>query len=526
MRLILNPGREGEQELLLPEGTTTLGRTDACSVCVLHKSLSRRHARLERDGARVLLVDEGSKNGTFVGDTRVQRRELQAGDSFRCGEVWFQLLAGGGDTEGTLSPLHTRTLETRFSLASKETLLESPRLKVRPTTEGDTTRERFQVLLAVAQLLASPVPLDTLLERILQLVFRILDVDRAAVLLEDETTGGLRPRVARSADGQRPSQGYFFSQSIVDSVHANGMAALYSNALRDLRLNSADSIHTQSIHSAMCVPLQSRDARLGVLYVDNRSRGGLFTEADLEFLTAFAHQAAAAIDNVRLTQRLEEEAVLRNTYLRFFPPDVVRRLQTSPGGALEVVETEVTVLFADISEFTSLSSSLRPREVVDMLNAYFPVMADAVFRHEGTLEKYIGDALMAVWGAPFSRGDDADRALRAAVDMQRDLQGLNARLLARGHPELRIHVGLNSGPAAAGNIGSERYLQYATLGDVTNVASRVCGVARAGEIVLSESTRTRLEQSRWPLAPLPPTRVKGKDAPLVLHRVEWNESSG
>ncbi|NVJ27465.1 MULTISPECIES: adenylate/guanylate cyclase domain-containing protein [Myxococcus] len=523
MRLILNPGREGEQELLLPEGTTTIGRTDEASVCVLHKSLSRRHARLERQGSRVVLVDQGSKNGTFLGEVRVERHILQEGDAFRCGEVWFQLLAGDPAPEEELSPLHTRTLDTRFTLSPLETLLDAdaPRLRVRPEPAGDLTRERLQVLLAVAQLLSSPGALDTLLERILQLVFRILGVDRAALLLVDEATGELRPRVTRAANGETPPE-RFYSQRIVDFVREHGLASLFANAQGDLRLDSSASIRAQAILSAMCVPLRPRDTWLGVLYVDNRSQGGLFTEEDLEFLTAFANQAAVAIDNARLSRRLEEEAVLRNTYLRFFPPAVVRRLNASPGAMLEVVETEVTVLFADISDFTPLSESLRPREVVDMLNEYFPVMADAVFRHEGTLEKYIGDALMAVWGAPFSREDDADRALRAAVDMQRALVALNARFRAKGHPELRIHVGLNSGPAAAGNIGSERYLQYATLGDVTNVASRVCGVARAGEVVLSDATRTRLRDSTWRLTTLPPTRVKGKQDALTLHQVAWD----
>ncbi|MBZ4400791.1 GAF domain-containing protein [Myxococcus sp. MISCRS1] len=525
MRLILNPGREGEQELLLPEGVTTIGRTEESSVCVLHKSLSRRHARLEREGSRVVLVDQGSKNGTFVGEQRVERHELDAGQAFRCGEVWFQLLAADPDLDAGLSPLHTRTLDTRFSPAPGELSLDAPRLRVRPEPEADATRERLQVLLAVAQLLSSPGSLDSLLERILQLVFRVLGVDRAALLLVDEATGELRPRVARAATGEVLSE-RFHSQHIVDSVRKHGLAALFANAQQDVRLDSSVSIRAQSIHSAMCVPLKSRDTWLGVLYVDNRSHGGLFTEADLEFLTAFAHQAAVALDNARLTRRLEEEAVLRNTYLRFFPPAVVRRLHASPGTALEVVETEVTVLFADISDFTPLSSSRGPRDVVDMLNAYFPVMADVVFRHEGTLEKYIGDALMAVWGAPFSREDDADRAVRAAVDMQRELAGLNARFRARGQPELRIHVGLNSGPAAAGNIGSEHYLQYATLGDVTNVASRVCGVAKAGQVVLSEATRVRLRESRWPLTTLPPTHVKGKQEALTLHRVEWDVAGG
>jgi adenylate cyclase len=186
----------------------------------------------------------------------------------------------------------------------------------------------------------------------------------------------------------------------------------------------------------------------------------------------------------------------------------------------------VTVLFSDITGFTSLASRLHPRQLVELLNVYFPVMADIVFRHEGTLEKYIGDALMAVWGAPFSQPDDADRALRAAVEMQRALAALNTRWRAQGQPELQIHVGLNTGRVAAGNIGSEQFLQYATIGDATNVASRICGVAEAGEIYVSETTVQRCQERAWPLTRLPPVQVKGKEEALTLYRLEWRDLSG
>jgi adenylate cyclase len=196
------------------------------------------------------------------------------------------------------------------------------------------------------------------------------------------------------------------------------------------------------------------------------------------------------------------------------------------GAPLETIETEVTVLFSDISGFTALSSTLEPRQVVDLLNDYFPVMAEIVFKYEGTLEKYIGDALMAVWGAPFSHPDDADRAVRAAVEMQRALAELNARWRAQGRPELQIHVGLNTGRVAAGNIGSEQYLQYATIGDATNVASRVCSAAADGEICMNSTTFERWRDRAWPTNPLPPVQVKGKREPLSLHRLDWREPSG
>ncbi|KFE71437.1 adenylate/guanylate cyclase domain-containing protein [Hyalangium minutum] len=528
MWLIVNPGLLDEQQHALPEGHTTIGRTDENSVRVLHMSLSRRHARLERTGDRVILVDLGSKNGTLVNGTRVDRFALQDGDSFQCGDVQFKL----SSSQGAFEPTHVQGLNTRFSPLTMEEMLELDRapgsasaLRLRPAREADArSAEKLRVLLKVSQMLSSLGPIDGLLERILKLVFQILEVDRVAILLVDPATGALRPRVARLSTGELPS-GSFYSQHVVDYVRMRSVAALFSDAREDPRLDGASSVMLQSIRSAMCVPLKPQDQVLGVLYVDNQAQANRFTEEDLEFLTAFANQAAIALENSMLSQRVAEEAVLRNAYLRFFPPTVIKKLQSDKQAHLDIVETEVTVLFSDISGFTALSSTLNPRQVVDLLNDYFPVMADIVFRYEGTLEKYIGDALMAVWGAPFSQPEDADRALRAAVDMQRALADLNARWRAQGQTELKIHVGLNTGRVAAGNIGSEQYLQYATIGDATNVASRICDATPAGEIRMAESTFRRVKERSWPLTKLPPVQVKGKQEPLTLYRVDWRDGS-
>jgi adenylate cyclase len=182
----------------------------------------------------------------------------------------------------------------------------------------------------------------------------------------------------------------------------------------------------------------------------------------------------------------------------------------------EPIETEATLLFCDISDFTALSSRMRPREIITLLNEYFPLMAACVFAHEGTLEKYIGDALLAVWGVPVMRPDDALRAVRAAIDMQAAIGEWNLR---RAEP-LSIHVGIASGGVAAGNIGSADYLQLATIGDATNLASRVCGVADAGAVVIDDHTRARIGVTAPDLAfeHLGPTVVKGKREPLALYR--------
>jgi adenylate cyclase len=177
------------------------------------------------------------------------------------------------------------------------------------------------------------------------------------------------------------------------------------------------------------------------------------------------------------------------------------------------------VLFSDISGYTSMSSRMKPTEIIQLLNEYFPVMAEVVFRHEGTLEKYIGDALLAVWGVPLEHGDDAQRAVRAAIEMQRGIDQLNERWA--GKREIGIHIGISTGPVAAGNIGSDQYIQYAAIGDTTNVASRVCNEARRGEIVICDRTAAHLAGTDIRLADMGLVHLRGKPNPTQLHRVEW-----
>jgi len=217
--------------------------------------------------------------------------------------------------------------------------------------------------------------------------------------------------------------------------------------------------------------------------------------------------------------RMHKEAVSNERLSRFFAPEVAARIAAEPEVAVRVADRGVTVLFCDITGFTAMSSRMQPRQVVDLLNAYFPPMVDIVFRHGGTLEKFIGDALLAVWGAPFGGPDDADRAVAAAMDMQRGITELNIRLVAAGYTPIEIHIGLCSGPVAAGYIGTEKYIQYAVIGDTTNVASRICSVAEAGEILIADSTRALLTPPGVALAAMPPVAVKGKGEPLQLHRV-------
>jgi adenylate cyclase len=518
--LILNPGRDDAEVFELGQGLSTIGRSKSNDVFVLHRSLSREHALLVVTGRTVKIEDLGSKNGTFVDDERVERRRLSGTHLIRCGDVVFSFVPDEPRADGRRPGAPTFVYDQgRDPLRQPLRSMLAPgkgwatAIQLVAGSPGDRDREKLQILLKVSEHLSSPAPIDEVLARVLELAFEILDVDRGAIVMADDE--GLEPRVTRVRPGVKAPPG--FSRQIAGYVLEHGVAALFTDTLDDSRLAAAGSILVDSICCSMCAPLRAKDEVLGVLYVDNLSQADRFGEEDLEFLAAFASQAGIAMHNAVLNARLSEEAVARNNLLRFFPPTTSEAI-LEEGGAIGSVDTEATMLFSDLSGYTALSSELAPREVIELLNRYFPVMAEIVFDNEGTLEKYIGDALLAVWGAPFARDDAPVLAVGAAVEMQRAMRELNRALdLPR---ELAIHVGVATGPVVAGNIGTERYLQFATIGDATNVASRICGVARDGEILVDARSAARLGDG-FSLEPLDPVAVKGKAEPLELFRVRW-----
>lgn len=515
----MNPGKPDARSFELQPGVNRIGRISGYEVEVVDdRSLSRDHARIVVEGDQYTLTDCDSRNGTYLNEVRVLApTPLAFGDLVRCGDLVFQFDDEVEPLMVTSVPWESNSLSHESiehlldPLATDESALNLSAYQGTPRPQA-----KLKTLLMVSELLSSPGEIDAVLARILDLLFQILDIDRGALLLVDRRSGELKPRVQRSRLPGTPPNRRLYSTTIVQHILERGVPALFANPQDDLRLPATRSIVGQAIHASMGAPLRARGRTFGVVYVDNLSTPNRFTGEDLEFLGAFANQAAIAIDNAELYQRIESEAVLRHNLQRFFPPAALNRISHLTD--LDVVETEVTALFCDISDFTGLASRMPPREVVAMLNVYFPTMAQAVFRHEGTLEKYIGDALLAVWGAPVAYTDHADRAVAAALAMQEALAEVNATLRARGM-EIAVHIGLHSGVVAAGNIGSEDYLQYATIGDTTNVASRVATEAGPGEVLLSRDTVARLQPGRWRLSSLGPRRLKGKDQPIELYHL-------
>jgi adenylate cyclase len=315
------------------------------------------------------------------------------------------------------------------------------------------------------------------------------------------------------------------SKTIADRVMHDRVSILTSDALVDPRFGAGDSIRFHGIRSAMCAPLWNKDQVIGIIHVDSPMLTNCFTVNDLDLLTALANYAAVAVERARLNQKIVAEEKKRERLGRFLSPQVTSRIlaaSDTQGGELGAPEVrEVSVLFADICGFTSMSERMSPSSVALLLNEYLSRMTEVIFKYEGTLDKYIGDAIMAVFGAPLDMPDHAERAIRAGLEMQERLAEWNAE--RKEGPTFRIRIGINSGKAVAGEIGSVNKKEYTVLGDTVNTASRLeTSVAKPGSVVVGENTYRMVEglgEGRFDFQALGAFSLKGKKKEVLVYGV-------
>ncbi len=523
----------GDQSFELQDGATlVVGRASVSDLPVFDPTISRRHAELTSTGLAIRVRDLGSSNGTFVNGARVTEASVSPGDTVAFGKVPFRVaaitrpLATLGSelvTDEPTSTVRGSTIlrERPFGPGGLSRVIHSANLaeaksQTVMSDEHVVTAKKLALLLEVSKQLSRAIDVDALLDTIAGVVFQILDVDRVAIELVDGE-GARAPRISRDRRGA--AAGRAIPQSIARKVVDEKVAVLSDNAPQDERFGG-QSILMQSVRSAMCAPLIGSEDRVhGVLYVDNLTTTQRFDDDDLDFLVAFSNIAAVALENSAFAERIRRETLVRSNFERFFAPNLAARIAGSPDAVrLGGEKRTVAVLFSDIRGFTALSEDMRPDDVAHLLSEFFSVMVEVVFRRGGTLDKFIGDAIMAQWGAPIAGSDDAGSAMAAALEMMRELETLNAKWRAQNRPALHIGVGLNYGESFAGYIGSERRLEYTVIGDAVNTASRLCAAAEGGEILLSGDMRSALTAPP-PMVERGTMELRGKSQPIPVYSV-------
>ncbi len=566
-RLIISSpdGKNGILELNKP--VITVGRGNANDLVLNDSSVSRFHAVIKLKENSIFVADRGSTNGIVLNDNRIsQETELKDGDIALVGRYRLRLenmdekgiQVRRGEWPSTLN--HIMRGRAEQSALPRSGDFPGNELTDLAVRVKKLERENYllTVLYEAGKALNSKLALDHICEQVVSLACLIEGVERGFVMLFNEQgevvrqsevryrdpassgnppstperakparsgdPGPSTPAHAKPARSGGPGPQIILSTRVLEMIRKERQPILIDDVRADERFSGSESLKISGLRSAMCAPLVGKDRLFGILYVDNLERASAFTQEELNVFALVAAQAGAAIDNATAHEKIAQQSVQRSALERFLAPEVVEMVVANPDIRLGGVNKEVTVMFADIRGFTTMSEDMEPSRVVEILNEYFTRVTDVIFDNGGTLDKYIGDAVMAVFGAPISKGNDAANAVNSAIQIQRLLIELNRDAAARQWPELRVGIGINTGSAIAGNIGSPRRLDYTVVGDSVNTAQRLMTNAAGGQILIAESTAKKLGKT-FDLARLPELQVRGRSEAVPVFSVGWAEKS-
>jgi adenylate cyclase len=508
---------------------TKIGRAPDNDIVLVdaERSVSRWHATITCEGAEPVSVEDlNSANGTMVngqlikGVTALRPKDVIAVGAFR------------------ISVRQESGQEDRFSIQAGtvglDELQKKPDLNL-STLSGEAVSpnelRNLELLYEVGVRLARSHSVAEVTSAAIELLFKIDQVHRATVILWDEKRGmfassDLHMRNAGKANSLPRAYdpaNLVMSRTILNRVRQENLPLLIRDAKSEEGLNSAVSIVRAGIQAAFCSPLTFKGRFLGILYADNLAEPDVFSAADFCIFTSIAAQTGLAMANAIANQELIEGEVVRQAMIRYLPPQVADLISASGGESrLDGELQAVTVLYADIRGFTTMSEKMDAHEIVAMLREFFSTMSAAVMECNGTVDKFIGDCIMSLFGAPVQSELAPRDGLKAAVLMQRRMLELNAARAKRNAEPVHIGVGLHCGPAVVGNIGSADRVQYTAIGDTVNVASRLAGKAAPCQIIVSENIRACIPDYAG-FQPLGEMELKGRTGKLNVYSVRWAE---
>jgi Adenylate cyclase, family 3 (some proteins contain HAMP domain) len=562
---------------LMPGTSYTLGRAKDNDIVLNDRRVSRKHAHIIAADSGYTIVDGYIEDGQLVrsvnrvfvnaaprlehvleqndiitiGETSLEFREINPvakAENIRAGNpsIPFSMLHDISIppdipvTEPVTAPVnyddaplgHTQVLISANEIIGRQSNLSIESAMATPEEVKDLRRKAkiLALLFEMSKTLGTVFDLKEIFEKATDLIFRGTPADRVVALLVDETNGvsasdyNLYQIAVKTRDEsiEKLTEKLTLSRTITQKVLRERVALLSQDAKTDEQFRGAESIVSQGVRSTICAPLITESGVHGVVYADRLDPFSAFTPDHLELIGAVAAQTALTVETVKAHKRLAREEVARANYSRFMPEYVVKQLLDNPdsfklGGANQTV----TVLFADIRGFTALSERENPEKIVGLLNRYFSAMSEIIFAHGGTLDKYIGDGLMAIFGAPTATPDDPLNAINAAVAMQKRLVPLNEELRAEGFLPISVGMGLHTGEATIGYVGSNQRSEYTAIGDTVNLASRLESNAAGGQILLSDATAAACGGT-VPLRRQQPLMVKNRTQPVELFEVAWN----
>lgn len=376
--------------------------------------------------------------------------------------------------------------------------------------DAQEVRERFTALCELAWESGTEGPLEAMLQNVLKELLRLVPAaERGAILFRDRASGAWMLNAHSSAGTPRLSM-----TSVRQACEQK--KGFHWRKGDDLSRSQKE----ENLEGGIYAPMLANDEVFGVVCLDSSKSEPAFGRSDLELVIAMAHQLGLAIANRELRRELTTNAKVMERLMTNFSPMVrTRLLQRARQGRLRLggERTTVTILCSDIRGFTRLAAKMEAEDVVDMLNDYFSALIDPIFHNDGTIDKFIGDAILAVFGSPEADPDHCRKAVIAAVKMQEAARAVSEKRSARGQPCCEIGIGLHFGEVIHGFIGSNSRMEYTVIGDAVNLAARFCDGAKGGEVLLSQELMQRVWESVQAAKTAISTKHEGE---LTAYRME------
>lgn len=493
--------RGAERAWEVAETDFVLGRAHKNSPFLLDlspdKKVSRVHARVWKEDGDYWIEDCHSAHGTLLNNVEIKeegKQKMQAGDLIVAGETTLRVESF--ESRDVLA--QTNYLEIGASLLSDEEEtddgvniardLDATNFEPASAKDpGDTGALRLKLVCELPLQFAAKTQLGKLLPTIVdRLVELIPNAESWALALRDPQTNALLLKAYRSKHDPH------ISEMLSRRAMGDRKAFIWN---RTITGDISGTILQSAIIRGMYAPLLWQDEVFGVICAESRSPENVFSEEDLRLTVFMAQYAAMAVGSHRLQERLRQESVLSAKLLRQFSPKIAERLLSRRGHLrLGGERSEVTILNSDIRGFTKMTEDMDPDDTVEMLNEYFGVLVPIIFSYEGTIDKFMGDAILAVFGSPEPDPKQCEHAVRAAVEMQAAVQRVNQNRRARGLSCAELGIGIHFGEVVHGFVGTADRMEFTVIGDVVNKARRYCTGAAKGEILMSPEMHERVWQ--------------------------------
>ena len=509
----------------ITEPDFVLGRAHENSPPLLDLSpdtkVSRLHARVSTEDGCHWIEDLQSSRGTLLNNVEIKgdgRKKIKVGDVIVAGET--TLCVQSLEPRDTLA--QTNYLEVGASLLSGE---RQSVAGVSIASDLDATRFDLTDASAHRLKLVCELPLQfgaktEWVDLLPMIVDRLVELtphaDSWALALRDRQSNALLLKAYRSPSGPH------LSETLSRRAMDERKAFIWNRAVtQDL----SRTILQSPIATGMYAPLLWQGESFGVICAESRSLKTAFSEEDLRLIVFMAQYAAMAVGSHQLQEKLRQESILSAKLARQFSPKIAEKLLKHRGKLrLGGERSEVTILNADIRGFTKLTEDMEPDEVVEMLNEYFAVVVPILFSNQGTIDKFIGDAVLAVFGSPEPDPRQNEHAVRAAVDIQEAVAKVNERRRARALPCAEPGIGIHCGEVVHGFVGTSDRMEFTVIGDVVNKTARYCAGAAKGEVLISPELHERV----WRVVEIEPTTIEtkheGKHPAYRVKRIRENSA--